>query len=262
MSPSASGAPASQMARALLGLRELLYSGEYPPGQRLSELPLVERLGVSRTPLRLALARLEHEGLIEALPAGGYVVRRFTRADIDDAIELRGVLEGTAARLAAERRPSRRRLGRLRSCCDEIAEHVRRDDRSFDALVRYTRLNERFHARLVDLASSPVLTRALEGVVALPFASPSAALVAIQAELDESREILVIAQSQHAALVAAIAAGEGTRAEALAREHARLARRNLEVALRHRDVLAQVRDGSVVVHLAAGDGPSSAPAGR
>src|ERR671924_755438 len=100
----ASGAPTSQTARALLGLRELLLGGEYPPGQRLSELPLVERLGVSRTPLRLALARLEHEGLIEALPAGGYAVRQFTRADIDDAIELRGLLEGTAARFAAERR--------------------------------------------------------------------------------------------------------------------------------------------------------------
>jgi GntR family transcriptional regulator of vanillate catabolism len=62
--------------------------------------------------------------------------------------------------------------------------------------------------------------------------------------------------------VAAIAAGEGTRAEALAREHARLARRNLEVALRHRDVLDHVRDGSAVVHLAAGDEPATAPAGR
>ncbi|MEY2532697.1 MAG: GntR family transcriptional regulator, vanillate catabolism transcriptional regulator [bacterium] len=260
MSPFASGAPAAQMARALLGRRELLYSGADPPGQRLSELPLVERLGVSRTPLRLALARLEHEGLIEALPAGGYVVRRFTRADIDDAIELRGVLEGTAARLAAERRPTRRRLGGLRACCDEIAGHVARDERSFDSLVRYTRLNERFHARLVQLAASPVLARAVEGVVALPFAAPSAALVAGQAELPESREILVIAQSQHEALVASIAAGEGSRAEALGREHARLARRNLEVVLRHRELLDRVPDGSAVVHLAAGAEAVRAPA--
>src|SRR5918992_3781923 len=101
----ARGAASSQMARALLRLRELVLEGEFAPGERLSELPLVERLGVSRTPLRLALARLEHEGLIEALPGGGYAVRQFTRDDINEAVDLRGVLEGTAARFAAEQRP-------------------------------------------------------------------------------------------------------------------------------------------------------------
>ena len=70
------------------------------------ELRLVERLGVSRTPLRLALAALEHEGLLRGRGSRGYVVREFTAADISDAIELRGVLEGTAARFAAERGPT------------------------------------------------------------------------------------------------------------------------------------------------------------
>ena len=56
--------------RALLRLRELILSGEFEPGERMSELPLVERLGVSRTPLRLALASLEHEGLLSGLSGG------------------------------------------------------------------------------------------------------------------------------------------------------------------------------------------------
>ena len=90
------------MTRALLSLREQILAGQFRPGERMSELRLVERVGVSRTPLRLALATLEHEGLLRVLPGGGYVVREFTRADIRDAIELRGVLEGTAARFAAE----------------------------------------------------------------------------------------------------------------------------------------------------------------
>ena len=81
----------TQMMRALLALRELLLSGEFKPGDRMSELPLVERLGVSRTPLRLALVALEHEGLLRVLPTGGYVVREFTQADMRHAIELRGV---------------------------------------------------------------------------------------------------------------------------------------------------------------------------
>src|SRR5881394_2200586 len=76
MSTHANGT--SQTTRALLRLRELLLSGEFEPGARMSELPLVERLGVSRTPLRLALNALEHEGLLRLLPGGGYVVREFT----------------------------------------------------------------------------------------------------------------------------------------------------------------------------------------
>ena len=106
--------PPSQTTRAQLSLRELLLSGEFPPGTRMSELPLVERLGVSRTPLRLALATLEHEGLLESLAGGGYAVREFTQADVEDAIELRGVLEGTAVRFAAERGASKRQLAEMR----------------------------------------------------------------------------------------------------------------------------------------------------
>ena len=81
----------------------------------MAELPLVELLGVSRTPLRLALAELEHEGLLRGLPAGGYVVREFTQGDVRDAIEVRGVLEGTAARFAAERGVAARDLAALRA---------------------------------------------------------------------------------------------------------------------------------------------------
>src|SRR5882757_9272998 len=110
----ANQASRSQMMRALLRLRELILSGEFAPGERMSELPLVERLGVSRTPLRLALATLEHEGLLENLEGGGYAVREFTQDDIHDAIELRGVLEGTAVRFAAERGASSAQLAEMR----------------------------------------------------------------------------------------------------------------------------------------------------
>jgi GntR family transcriptional regulator of vanillate catabolism len=229
--------------RALLRLRELLLSGEFAAGTRMSELPLVERLGVSRTPLRLALANLEHEGLLELLPGGGYAVREFTRADIDDSIELRGVLEGTAARLAAERRVGRRELAAMRACHEQMEEAVHEAD--YESFARYVDLNERFHGLLLKAARSPVLERALEGIVALPFASPSAFVLA-QAELPESREVLVIAQSHHRAIVDAIDRREGARAEAVAREHARLASRNLEIVLRHREVLDRMPGASLI----------------
>ena len=226
--------PNSQTMRALLRLRELLLSGEFEPGTRMSELPLVERLGVSRTPLRLALSELEHEGLLRVLPGGGYVVREFTRADIDDAIELRGVLEGTAARFAAERGMNRRELRALRDVCDQTDEFVHRAD--YESFEHYVGLNERFHSLLHTAARSPLLDRQLEGILSLPFASPSAFVLA-EAELPESREILVIAQNHHLSVVEAIERREGTRAEGIMREHARLARTNLDIVLRHRGIL-------------------------
>src|ERR1700744_477625 len=90
-------------------------------GERIPELPRVDGLGVSRTPLRLALAALEHEGLLEPLPTGGYVGRAFTAREIVDAIQLRGVREGTPARFAAERGAPRRELRALA----ELNERIR-----------------------------------------------------------------------------------------------------------------------------------------
>ncbi|HYS13062.1 MAG TPA: GntR family transcriptional regulator, partial [Burkholderiaceae bacterium] len=70
----ASEAGLSQTVHTQLRLRELIMHGDLAPGARITELPLVERLGVSRTPIRAALIRLEQEGLLEAWPTGGYKV--------------------------------------------------------------------------------------------------------------------------------------------------------------------------------------------
>jgi GntR family transcriptional regulator, vanillate catabolism transcriptional regulator len=229
--------------RALLGLREGILSGEFKPGERMSELPLVELLGVSRTPVRLALATLEHEGLLRGLPGGGYVVREFTQADISDAIELRGVLEGTAARFAAERGATARDLRALQTINDAIEQLVHRAD--YESFARYVDLNERFHARLLKIARSPLLERALEGIVSLPFAGPSA-FVLTEAELPQSRMILVVAHRHHAGLIEAVEQRQGARAESLAREHARIALTNLEIVLRHGEMLDRLPGGSLI----------------
>jgi len=231
------------MTRALLRLRDLILRGEFAPGERMSELRLVKTLGVSRTPLRLALATLEHEGLVRGLNSRGYAVREFSEADISDAIELRGVLEGTAARFAAERGATPEALGALREISDTIEEVVHRAD--YESFERYVDLNERFHARILEMAGSPVLERAVDGIISLPFASPSAFVMA-QAVLPESRDILVIAHGHHQGLIRAIERNQGTRAESLGREHALLARTNLEVALDHPEVLERMPGASLL----------------
>jgi GntR family transcriptional regulator, vanillate catabolism transcriptional regulator len=237
----------SQTTKAILGLRELLLSGAFEPRERVPELRLVDELGVSRTPLRIALMTLAHEGFLETLPGGGFVVREFTRRDIDDAIELRGVLEGTAARLAAERLESDQELERLRALCRELDAIVRSP--SMEAFMEYLRVNQEFHVAFRELAKSPQLNRALDHVLALPFAPPSA-LVMVHAALPESWEIFLVAQHQHVALVEAIGRREGARAEGIAREHAQIARRNLDLALENRDILERL-PGSTLLRLPA-----------
>ncbi len=228
----------SQTTKATLGVRELVLEGELTPGERVPEVALAERLGVSRTPLRIALATLAHEGLLEPLRGGGFVVRSFTLADIADAIELRGVLEGTAARMAAERLQSPAELAtivEITKRLDDVVENV-----SPESIVHYVELNDSYHEQLVELAKSPNLARAIAHVVVLPFASPGA-LLESQAVLPRSREILVVAQHQHRVLVDAIRAGHGTRAEEIGREHARLAQLNLDLVLEDHDVLSQLQ---------------------
>lgn len=231
-----------QLLRAVLQLREKLLAGAFPPGVRVAELTLAPLLGVSRTPLRLALGVLEHEGLLRMLPSGGFVVRDFTAADIADAIELRGVLEGTAARLAAERWAGPEALAQMRAAVADMDGLTAADTIDFAA---YVAANERFHTALQRLAASPMLDRALAQATALPFASPSA-FVHAQAELAEHQRILLIAQDQHRCILDAIARREGGRAEALAREHARLARRNLDAALTNRAAMEAVPGAALI----------------
>jgi len=223
---------ASQTVKAQLSLRDLILSGDLKPGDRISELSVVERLGISRTPIRMALVRLEEEGFLEAIPSGGFAVQAFSERDIHDAIEMRGTLEGFAARLAAERGVRNPVLTEMKERLAQLDDLVDKLSLTVDDFSQYVGLNARFHALLIDAADSPVLTRQIDRALNLPFASPSG-FVMVQAMLPEARQILTIAQDHHRCVVRAIEEREGARAEALMREHARLAHRNLQLAFRN-----------------------------
>lgn len=235
----------SQTLRALLEMRELLVSGKFKPGERIREVPLAARLSVSRTPLRLVLDRLEQEGLLKARPTGGFVAREFTVADVRDAIELRGVLEGTAARFAAEQEERPPALDAMHRCTDAIDRLFRRWKPGMPSFARYVELNAQFHSLLLEAGASPMLQRSMQTVATLPFASPNA-FVLTEAETKEGRDVLMIAQAQHRAIAEAISSREGARAESLAREHSRLARTNLENALRQRRLFSRIPGASLI----------------
>jgi GntR family transcriptional regulator of vanillate catabolism len=211
---------------------------------------MVERLGMSRTPIRTALVRLQEEGLLEPLAGGGFVVRDFSEADIRDAIELRGTLEGLAARLAAERGVAAGLLGALRECLARLDEVLAPSTLSEAAFSSYVALNGRFHALLSQASGSALVQRQIERASALPFASPNG-FVLVHTTGRFARDRLVIAHEQHRAVVEAIAAGEGSRAEALMREHARNAHTNLTVALAHQPSLHKLPGAGLIRRTAA-----------
>ncbi len=201
-----------------LRLREMILRGELRPGERLAEVGLAERLGVSRTPIRQALPALAREGLLAAAGRRGYVVRSFSPQDVLDAIETRGVLEGLAALRVAERCASSDLLEQLQECLKQgDAILAKRRFESADE-QRYSEMNGRFHALIVEGAGSRILADALARNDHVPFASATA--VAFSRDTAQLLPVLSYAHRQHHAIVQALENRESARAEALMREHA------------------------------------------
>lgn len=218
----------SERSRVVLELRRMILRGDYGPGERVTEISVAEKLGVSRTPVRLAFGALEREGLLTTWPGGGYTVTSFTPKQINDAFELRGVLEGMAARLVAEKGLSRDLARQLRSCLDEGDEILANEP--FDVAAdfqRYAEMNARFHDLIVDAADSLPLKRALALNDAMPFSSSHSVVFNRTRSIGKGLRLLSFLHFQHRAIFDAIEGGEGARAEAAMREHAITARQSL-----------------------------------
>jgi len=237
----------NQTTRALLELREMILRGELKAGERLSELAVVERLGVSRTPIRAALQRLAEEGLLEELAGRGYAVKTFTEHDVRDAIELRGTLEGMAARFAAERGVSSLLMDKAHAVLAGIDRIMCERELSKRGFEHYVELNEQFHSHLISMSGSALLMREFSRITRLPFASPNG-FIGAQVDAPEAHLILTLAQEGHRAVIEAIELRQSTRAESLMREHARLAHRNLKFALRHQQSIGKVHGGVLIRH--------------
>ena len=200
-------------------LRQLIVRGRLPAGERVAEIPVAESLGVSRTPVRLAFRALEQEGLLSRAGKRGYVVRRFSEADVRTAIEVRGLLEGLAARRLAERGMNDAQRAALQGCLDEGAAVLAKGHLVDDDIARWSRLNQRFHDTLVQAHESRVVADAIARNNHLPFASADSLALDREA-LPAEYEKLRIAQLQHQLVFDALAQRESARVEMLMREHA------------------------------------------
>lgn len=101
-------------------LRQAILIGELKPGERLMEIHLADRLGVSRTPIREAIRKLELEGLVVMIPRKGAQVAKITEKNLKDVLEVRRALDMLAVRLACQRMDEEDKKA-LREACDEFA---------------------------------------------------------------------------------------------------------------------------------------------
>lgn len=210
---------ARKNSRVIVKIREMILHGELTPGQRVREVDLANKLGVSRTPVRESLPILAQEGMLTQLDTRGFVVHAFTPQEIMDAIDVRGVLEGLAARMLAEQGPPRRLIQSLHACLHEGDEIFAKRHLVASDEARYGEMNKRFHSLIVQGAGSKVIADALERNGRIPFAAAHA-IAFDKVNLPLMYDSLGYAHRQHHAIVQALENGEGERVAALMYEHA------------------------------------------
>ena len=145
--------------RAYEFLKSSVLSGHFNPGERLTEEHLAKKLGVSRTPIREALHKLELEGLIKPLETRGFIVSRDSKDEVEELFELRAILEGYALRIISERisEEDLKQLDRLIAGAEDALRRKRMEEvfkwntKFHDTLHGIVVDKKRFHRLLVNI---------------------------------------------------------------------------------------------------------------
>lgn len=199
------------LERAYSAIRELILTGKLQPGEQLREEGLAEMVGVSRTPIRDALRRLESELFIVRSDTQRVFVASWSREDIDEMFTLRGMLEAHAAERAATRfTPDT--LAELRASNELIERSLLSTKPDTAAFLDGNRL---FHQIIMTVAQSPRLASTLATLVEQPVVRRTAALY--------SREQLGQSVAEHRELIRAFAARDSGWANAVMTGHIRRA---------------------------------------
>lgn len=193
-------------------LREAILGGTYLPGERLNEVRISQTLAVSRTPVRAALQALAGEGLLDYAPNRGFTVREFPLSEVVDAYEIRGSLEGVAARFAAERGLTAAERTIAERCLEDGDKLLQRGAFEPGDLSAYRVINGSFHDTILGAARNRMLVEMLRICHHVP-ASSSRNILAFE-HRDVRRR-----HDDHHRIYEAIVAREPWRAELLMREH-------------------------------------------
>lgn len=190
-------------ARAHREMREAIMRGEFAPGDPLFEVHMAQKLGMSRTPVREALKILARDGLVQVVPARGYIVPHRSMDDVRELFELRESLEGMAAHYAALRATDAE-IAKLERLCTRYER-----EKNWE---KWAQIGTEFHNVLIGAARNVRLASILDSLKAQILQSRRSALRA-----DESRRDAAI--REHLGILDAIKAHDGDLAETRAREH-------------------------------------------
>ncbi len=203
-----------------LRIKQMILSEDLQPGERVTEVALSERLGVSRTPVRNILPRLAAEGFLRQVGRRGYTVPVFSDQEMLETLDLRASLEGWAAGHLARRGATAAELAMLRKCLDDGDAIFQKGHLTEVDEREYGLMNERFHTIIMKSSSSFHLRSTIERLNQIPFLAPDVIafdLVGLREAFDHLR----VAHMTHHAIVEAIEERDAGRAEMLLREHGR-----------------------------------------
>ncbi len=200
-------------------LKQAVVRGDFPPASHLVENKVATALGISRTPVREAIHKLEREGLLKRFPSGGYFVVGLSREDIEETFGIRSALESYAAKVATLRHkekellPLEEKIRQYHECLDE------------DRIEELTLINTEFHDLLYGLSRSPKLIRLINEV-----RDP---VYRFRKVLLNVKEMARLSNEDHKLMMAHIRKRDADVVEKLVREHVL---RGREVILRHFDL--------------------------
>ena len=198
--------------RVTTTVRDWILHGRLQPGARIEEVPLAQQIGVSRTPVRTALAALVSEGLIDYQPKRGYSVRVFDLDAIMAAYEVRACLEGLACRNAARRGLTDAQAATLQRCLDEGDRILDGGELRAEDHAPYQQINVDLHTTLLQASGNPWVERFADQAHRIPYASDRIVLW-------EDHPVIHRSHGDHHRIVEAILERDALRAEQLMREH-------------------------------------------
>lgn len=212
-----------QSTNAYLSVRQWILSGEFQPGQRLVEEDLAQRVGVSRTTIRDCLRRLAADGLIRTEASRGSFVLQLSPAEVDEVFQLRAMLEGHAASLAAQH-GTPADWDELSEIADDIDRLLTQTDLPESELFKqFQECNSRFHLALLRASGSNRLQTMARNLLELP-------LVILKQHSWPGEVSVKRSNEQHWDLIRALRASDGVLARLCMQSHILAARPRAMVA--------------------------------
>ena len=215
----------NQLDEVVQSLREIILAGTFTSEHKLREVALADDLDVSRTLVRLALGKLENEGLVYREPNRGFRVGSFTLDEVTDAIVVRGELEGMAARLAAERGLSVSEEKQATALVRHMDGVLEQGMTNLEARTQWIDLNAEFHDLIIAASGNRIVAQTIARLSRMPLVS-SRALVFDQSDKQKSLGRIHAAHQDHKEVLDAILSRRGSSAEHCMRDHALKSARN------------------------------------